>query len=343
MMKTVSRGTLVGLLLSLCVVSPALADPAAPTDYRSQITSIEPATDRISMSVVGGDSFIELVAQPGTDVVVKGYSGEPYLWFRGDGSVLENANSPTKYLNARRFGGSDVPAGLDATSTPAWRKVGVDHRWVWHDHRSHWMQKSRPLGAHPGDQILESVIPLRVDGRDVKATVISTWLPAPSTLPVWLGLFTGIAVIAVSWWSRRRSGARWSAVWVLPVTVLALLVGGVQFLSLPVESGPRLVWWALPAIAVICAVAGVVAGVTRRLFWADAATLIVGVELALWGWLKRGGLADALIPTSAPGWLDRYTVVLAMVAGGGATVLALGSLFVISATAATGSPSVARP
>ncbi len=39
----------------------------------------------------------------------------------------------------------------------------------------------------PGDQILEGVIPLEVDGVPVAVTVASRWEPAASTLPMWLG------------------------------------------------------------------------------------------------------------------------------------------------------------
>ena len=55
--------------------------------------------------------------------------------------------------------------------------------------------------------------------------------------------------------------------------------------------------------------------------------LLVGVELAIWGWVKRDGLSAALIPTDAPGWLDRFAVAAALTSGVGFTALALWALF----------------
>ena len=50
----------------------AHADPAVPTDFSTVIVGIEPATPTIDVDVVGGDSFLELTAEPGTEVLVLG-------------------------------------------------------------------------------------------------------------------------------------------------------------------------------------------------------------------------------------------------------------------------------
>jgi hypothetical protein len=312
-----------GVVLAAAFATPAFADPAGPTDYRSEVVSVDPPSTDIDVEIIGGDSFVQLTAEPGTDVIVVGYQGEPYLWFRPDGSVAENRNAPTTYQNVSRYG-SDVSAGVDPQAAPDWHQVASDHRWAWHDHRAHWMQNTRPLGASPGDQILEAVVPLVVDGADVSVTVASTWQPAPSPVPAWLGAIAG-GLAAVGWWATRRRG-RPAMPWLVPPAALALVVGAWQYLSLPSETGPRLVWWALPAVAVACTIAAIVLERTRG-FWADAAMLLVGVELAIWGWVKRDGLSAALIPTEAPGWLDRFAVAAALTSGVGFTALALWALF----------------
>ena len=324
-----------GVVLAALFSTPVFADPAGPTDYRSQVVSVDPPSDDIAVEIIGGDSFVELTAQPGTDVVVVGYRGEPYLWFRPDGTVWENEKAPTTYQNLSRFG-TEAPPAADPEAEPDWHQVASDHRWAWHDHRTHWMQTTRPLGAGPGDQILEAVVPLVVDDADVAVTVASTWQPAPSPLPVWLGGIAG-ALAAVGWWATRRRG-RPAMPWLVPPAALALAVGAWQYRSLPSETGPRLVWWALPAVAVVCSIAAVVAerrdrqrarsgGAPGSGFWAEAAMLLVGVELAIWGWVKRDGLSAALIPTDAPGWLDRFAVGAALTSGVGFTALALWALF----------------
>ena len=178
-MSRLLRAALLGVLLALALGSPAFADPAGPTDYRSEIIAVEPPTPAIVVEIIGGDSFLQLEAEPGTEVLVVGYQGEPYLRFLPEGGVLENRNAPTTYTNESRYGGDEIPPNASASAEPDWQLLSDGHRWAWHDHRIHWMQRDRPLGASSGDQILEAVVPLVVDGTEVKVTVISTWQPMP--------------------------------------------------------------------------------------------------------------------------------------------------------------------
>ncbi len=313
-----------GLFAALAVGSPAAADPAGPTDYLSEVVAIEPSA-AVSVTVIGGDSFLQLVADTGTEVLVVGYQGEPYLWFQPDGTVLENRNAPSTYVNQDRFGGNDIPANASADAEPDWVEVASSGRYAWHDHRAHWMQRTRPLGQGPGDQILEAVIPLEVNGEQVGVTVISTWQPAPSAVPVWIGLALGAAAAAGAWALRRTD--RSVHLVTIPLAAAAAVAGIVQFRSLPAETDPRALWWVLPTIAVVCAIGGLVAHWRRARFVADAATLLVGVELAIWGWIKRDGFSAALIPTDAPGWFDRLATAAALIGGVGLTGLALWWLF----------------
>ena len=329
-------GLATGLLGALLVGSPALADPPGPTDYQSEIVAVDPPTGTIQTSIVGGDSFFQLTVEPGTEVVVVGYQGEDTLWFRPDGTVWENRNSPSTYLNEDRLGGGGIPANASADAEPDWRQVASDGNFSWHDHRAHWMQQARPFGLGPGDQILESVIPLVVDGVEVEVTVISTWQQAASPVPMVLGFVMGAAAALGAFLLRRVH--RSPLVVLAPVAVLALVVGLWQFRSLPPETDPRLIWWVLPAIAVVSAAIGLV--VERRVgrFAGDAALLIVGVELAIWGFAKRDGFSAAIIPTDAPGWLDRFTTALALAAGAGTVVVALWFLFAVPQRAAAEMP-----
>lgn len=229
MTRRVLAALCAGLLLALGVSSPAAADPAGPTDYLSEITAIEPATSSISVEVLGGDSFVQLEVENGTEVVVIGYRSEEYLWFQADGTVLENRNAPSTYTNDDRFGGGELPANATPDAEPDWEEVASNGRYSWHDHRAHWMQSIRPAGAQVGDQIVEGVIPLLVDGDEVDVTVISTWLPEPSPVPGLGGALLGFAVAASGavFYRARRQWA-WAAI---PVSVLALGAGAAQFLS----------------------------------------------------------------------------------------------------------------
>ena len=291
----------------------AFADPAGPTDYRSEIVAIEPEVDGIDIEILGGDSFVLLTVAEGVAVEVPGYRAEPYLRFEADGTVLENRNSPTTYQNEERYG-SDFPEFASYDAPPDWAEVASDGTYAWHDHRAHWMQPIRPAGKQPGDLILEQVVPLVVDGEAIDVVVTSTWLPEPSRAPLAIGTLLGLSGAAAAVLLIRSN--RPVAVPALIVSAGALVVGWWQYRSFPVETGPRLVWWALPAAAVTLSV--VALGLHRRdRFWASAATLLAGVQLLIWGLTKRDGLTAAIAATNAPDWLDRLIVTAALVGGVG--------------------------
>jgi hypothetical protein len=330
LLTCVAGGIVGGVGLAGIVATPTFADPPGPTDYQSEVQSVEPPTPAIEVGIIGGDSFFEMRVEPGTEALVVGYEGEDYLWFRSDGVVLENRNSPATYLNENRFGIDGVPANASADAEPNWNEVATGGYWAWHDHRAHWMQSAPPFGLGVGDQILEAVIPIVVDGTTVEVTVISTWKPAPSPLPMVFGVVAGLALGVGLWFLRGRRLL--PVIAVVPLALLAAAVGAVQFLSLPSASGPRPIWFVLPAIAVLSAAAGVVFAKRRMQFAADAALLLVGVELAVWGFVKRDGLSAAIIPTDAPFWLDRFVTAFALAGGIAIAALALWWLFAVPAS-----------
>ena len=76
------------------------------------IVEITPATPAVDVRILGGDSFVELAVEPGTEVRVAGYWGDDYLWFDGDGTVRRNDRSPSRWYSESRYG-ADVPVSLD--------------------------------------------------------------------------------------------------------------------------------------------------------------------------------------------------------------------------------------
>jgi hypothetical protein len=171
------------------------------------------------------------------------------------------------------------------------------------------MNPARPLGSEPGDQILEAVVPLVVDGTDVSLTVVSVWQEAPSALAGIAGAVVGLALLVglVAWLGRGRG----ATVAVAATALVALGMGWWQVTSVPNETGPSALLYLLPAAALVLCGAGL-------LLWRDRmATLgfVAAVPLVMWGFLKRDGIVRAIIPTDAPLSLDRAATAAALVVG----------------------------
>jgi len=321
--------TLCCAALALAVLSSpdlAHADAAGPGNFQSRVLSVEPATESIHISVEGGDSFLLLRVDAGTRVEVPGYQDEPFLRFEADGTVLENTVSYTALVSRTRY---VTASPTDTTGLePVWQEVASDGSYAWHDHRIHWMSPNDPPGRAPGDVILRAQIPLLVDGATVTVTVESVWVPEPSTAAAWIGGLAGMGVAAAGLAFRRT---RWAALLLVDLAILAVVVGWWQYRSLPPETGPRVVWYALPAIACLAAFAAAfVRGLTHRLapLAATSLSLLAGANLALWGWQRSDGLTAAVLPTNAPWWLDRAVSSAALVGG---CVAAAGALVLLGA------------
>lgn len=287
-------------LLLMAGASPVAADAPGPTDYRTEVLAIEPPSSEFEVEIIGGDSFVLLRQTDDVVIEILGYRGEPYLRFEADGTIEQNLRSPAVYLNEERYGSdeSDLPALADADAPPEWDVVGDGGSYAWHDHRAHWMLDELPFGKRPGDQILEGVIPVFVDGREVDIRVGSYWQEPPSRLPLFAGLAVGSAGALLVW--RRRSFA--SAV-VVAGGVLGLLVGGVQFGSVPPETGPSLSLILLPVVALASGGAGLALGRKPAL----TSPLVIGgaASLLLFAAVRLPTIGRAILPTELPFALDR--------------------------------------
>jgi len=308
----------IGVVAALAPAGVALADPARPTDYGSQITAIEPAVPGITAEIVGGDSFLRLVVEPGNEVVVTGYAQEPYLHFDPAGVVTENQHSPATFLNASRYGAT-APAGADPTLAPDWKIVATGGAYSWHDHRAHWMSPNPPSGVARGGEVQSSDVPIVVNGTPVVIKVVTTYLPEPSRLPLAVGAAIGLALVLLALFGRRRTGGA-----LLVVALAATGIGWWQFQSLPSETGPLLVWWVLPAVAAVSLLVALALG--KRLV-SYALVLLAALELAVWVWLRRDGAFRAVIPTDAPYWLDRGVMAATAVVAVAAAIAAGVAMF----------------
>lgn len=308
------RFTRVAVLAFAVVVvtaGPAAADPAGPSDFRSEVTGVTPS-DGLRAEIRGGDAFLELRVDEDHTVIVEGYEGEPYLRFQPDGTVERNRLSTATYLNDdRRGAGVTIPAdaqAADADTPPEWGAIADGGTYAWHDHRVHWMQDASP-GVSRGEQVPGAYdpwrVPLVVDGAPGEVQGILIYEEAVSPLP-----YAGIALIvagAVGWYLRKAS-LRVPATLFAAVSALAVVVGGADFRSTP-DGGGNPLLWALAAFALATSLGAV--ALARR---STGVVLILASVASLSGWalFRIQVLLKPVLPTDLPFALDRTTVAIAL-------------------------------
>lgn len=139
------RALAVAILTALLVVPSAGAHfGTGRKGYRSTILAVKPAIRGLELKILYGDDQVWLDNRTGKTIVIKGYSGEPYLRFGADGISI-NVNSPAGYLNQDRYGQTPVPKYATPSARPKWEKLVGGNRWAWHDHRIHYMNPIAPI------------------------------------------------------------------------------------------------------------------------------------------------------------------------------------------------------
>jgi hypothetical protein len=302
-----AAAALVALAALVTGAGPASADPPGPSDYRSTVTAIEPASDRVEAEVVGGDSFLELRVD-GAEVVVPGYNGEPYLRFLSDGTVERNVRSPATYLNDDRQGAVDLPPEADGDAEPEWEQVADGGAYAWHDHRIHWMGTSPPPGAEPGEIVQEWVVPIEVDGTAVEIRGELQLAEEISPLPWILLALAGLALVALA---CRRQVQPVAAAAATATSAAAFVVGWAEWSVAPAGSGTSPLPVVVPLIAFVAG--GFALAVHRRQLAAAAVgTLASAAALLGWGILRADVLTTPVLPTELPFAVDRAVTALAI-------------------------------
>lgn len=305
------RGVVVALIgLAAAPATPAFADPAGPTDYRSVVDGIEPATDAVEVSVVGGDAFVRVDVRPGHEVLVLGYWDEPYARVGADGTVEVNSSSPSVLQNTSRYGVATEDRA-DRDGEPRWEPTGERGSFVWHDHRSHWMAPGK-AAVSEGGLVQRWELPLVVDGEEVTVRG-SLYRHASPGGWWWLVPFAGAAVVLAI--------PRWRAGTVAAMGSMGVVTGVIDGLSLPGAARPG---WVPVMLGIAAALAGALAILGRSTWWCHAVLAGGGAALALMGWIQRGVLTHAFVPGPSPDGLVRIVVGLSLGAG---SVVALASAF----------------
>jgi hypothetical protein len=311
-MARLARLAAIALGLVLVTAAPASADPAGPSDYRSEVTRIDPEVEGVSAEIRGGDAFLEVTVDEGITVIVAGYQGEPYVRFSPDGTVERNRLSTATYLNDDRRGeGVTFPPEVEAAgpdTPPEWEQVATGGTYAWHDHRVHWMEDASP-NVDRGSLVEGAYnpwrVPIVVDGAPAEIQGTLTYEESVSPLP-----YVGLAVIVAGlliFYGRGR-GLWVPATLLVVVSLAATVVGWADYQSTPDGGGNPLLWGL--ALAALVAAVGALVFARHR----------VGVVLALasvaalsgWALFRVQALLKPVLPTELPFAVDRTTLALAL-------------------------------
>ncbi|RZU52306.1 hypothetical protein EV385_4156 [Krasilnikovia cinnamomea] len=315
-------------LALILAVAGALVAPATPasahggdapdaTAYRVTVSGVTPPEPGLTVRAMEAGARLELINHTGHPVEVLGYSGEPYLEVRPDGT-FENLNAPTTYLNRTLAGDTPVPAGVDPAAPPRWARVSAGPSVRWHDRRARWLGDGLPPAAAADPtrthRISDWAVPLRAGTRTFAARGTVDWVPPPRAWLWWLGAaLLAVAVAAAGRWHGRAAGA------------LAVLAGGI---ALGYATSRALAGSSAMPPALVAAALAVLAGtlaLTRR---AAAFPLALGgVALALFAGVAETGVwRQAVVDAPGPAWSARAAVLVALGAGLGTAVTGVAGL-----------------
>lgn len=216
----------------------ALATPAAAhgrgsdaTNYSSVITAT-PDLPGLTWEIHNGDEFLSVENTSDQEVVIGGYSNEPYLRIGPEG-VFENRLSEAVYLNADRYGAVEVPDFADRTAEPQWVRVADGPAYAWHDHRIHWMSTALPQVVAPDPSVQTEVfpdgwtVPFTHGGDAYEVAGDLTWVPPTAPWPWLLGALVLTSAALIGLRTSPSSEDRWPAL----ARPAAVVLGAVTLLN----------------------------------------------------------------------------------------------------------------
>jgi len=303
---------------ALAPATPAFAhggEAVTSTAYLTRVTGISTPEKGLRVRAVEAGARLELSNQTGHAVEILGYSLEPYLEIRPDGTY-ENTSSPAAYLNQTLAGDTAVPATADPTAPPTWRRVSTDTTVRWHDQRTHWLNPGLPPQAQAdpsrSHRLRDWTVPLRAGVRIFEIRGTLDWVPPPKTWLWWLG--TALLAVAVTALGRRFTR---------PIAAVALIAGTTTFAYALAGS------ISVPLLAV--GAFAIMAGLRPRPFL----FALAGAGLAVFAGVNEAGVfGAAVVPVAGPAWWARTAVLIALGAGLGLAATGLLRLRKLSATPA---------
>lgn len=208
-MRSVGRAFLAASVL-LALAAPGALAHGGNANYRSVIEEVTPSIPGVEAEVLNYDAELELVARDGHEVTIYGYEDEPYARVLADGTVQVNERSAATYLNEDRYARTKVPASVDPEATPRWKTIEGGGRFVFHDHRMHYMAEGTAPQVKDESRktkVFDYEVPIAIDGRRGEIAGTLYWVGPEDTskLPFFLAgaviVIGGAAMVIVV---RRR-------------------------------------------------------------------------------------------------------------------------------------------
>lgn len=302
------RKFLANLLLTTAIAigvsTPVLAHGSEAKNTESIIESISPKPSSVAISIAAGDSFIVIKADKGHTVEIAGYSDEPYLRVRDDGTVEENQNSPAVVLNKSRLANVDSVTP-DPSLQPAWVTIASNGEVAWHDHRIHWMSPTTPPTLDDAGTVQQWSVKLIVDGEEVVVEGRLVLLNSPSAM-WWLvaAPFAAFLFLAM----RRRA----LSIAVLAAGIAVLLIDVARMHALPEVAQHTPTVGIAGGVAALLALVGLI---NCREKFADALLAGIGTAGCLVAYTGISWMTNAVLPGVRYEWLARGS--LAAIAGAG--------------------------
>jgi hypothetical protein len=320
---------LLGVLAALAVAGPASAhvggSGVAGSDFDGRVTGIDPAVPGVTVRVLQFGDELEVDNPTGAEVEVPGYSDEPYLRI-GPSGVWRNTHSPATYIDLDRYARTPLPAGADPAAAPQWERVSTAPRYLWHDHRTHWMTASLlppAVAADPtvGHTVLRWTVPMRYAGRPFAVHGVLTWDPPPPGWLVWpvyvLLLLLPVAAGLLARTARPLAG-------LLGLAAAAGLWHALATPAPPATQGSHtgaVVAALLPALlTVVVAAVGVRSAVRGRGVLTGLAAVVAGWLLLIEGLPDVDALWSAHVLATGPQPVARAAVAVMVAVGGGAVL-----------------------
>lgn len=286
----------------------AAADAASlePTDWRSTLVSVAPASDLVRVEVFEGGEAVRVVVEPGHTLTIPGYANEPYLRVTADGTVEANLRSPTWWSNRSTTGDAPVPDSADASAAPEWKRIGSGGALTWHDHRVHAMPGMEGISAA---NATDWTVTFDVDGLPHVARGRLSRVPSHSPVPeIVIGVAVAIGVVIVG---RRRARSVTSSA-VLAGTGLATVLAIGEAVSTPAGMDvPTLHLGTAIASLTLALLATLLRDRTRR---TSMVVLVASIAVVSWWWvLLLPTMTAAIVPNAFADPIVRFG--LAVIAG----------------------------